>query len=66
VAGAAVLGPAPAPIALARGRHRHHALIKVPRTAPEVLERLREALLAAAAHARRPRVTIDVDPVGVL
>jgi primosomal protein N' (replication factor Y) len=65
VTGAAVLGPAPAPIALIRGRHRHHALIKVPRALPEVLDRLREALIAAA-HGRRPRVRIDVDPVGVL
>ena len=70
VPGVAVLGPAPAPIALIRRRHRHHVMIKVPRAAPDAgvdsLARLRDTLLAAIQSQRRPRVTIDVDPVSVL
>jgi primosomal protein N' (replication factor Y) len=67
VPGVVVLGPAPAPIALIRRRHRHHVMIKVPRAAPgDSLARLRDTLLAAAQSQRRPRVTIDVDPVSVL
>ena len=60
-----VLGPAPAPIALLRGRHRHHLLVKAP-LRETGFSRVRAALVELAAEHARPRVTIDVDPVGLL
>jgi primosomal protein N' (replication factor Y) len=67
--GVAVLGPAPAPIALARGRHRHHLLVKAPAGEPAGeggLDLARTRLRALALETRRPRPTVDVDPVGLL
>jgi primosomal protein N' (replication factor Y) len=61
----AVLGPAPAPISLARGRHRHHLLLKCPLD-DAAMERALTALRACAGELARLRVTIDVDPVGLL
>ncbi|MEW6073339.1 MAG: primosomal protein N' [Planctomycetota bacterium] len=60
-----VLGPAPAPISLVRGRHRRHVVLKTP-LEDRVLDEARDCLLALAAPVRRPRVTIDVDPVSLL
>lgn len=60
-----VLGPAPAPIALQRGRHRHHLIIKAV-GAGDSLARARAVLCRFAAETSRPRVSIDVDPVGML
>ncbi|MEO0650974.1 MAG: primosomal protein N' [Planctomycetota bacterium] len=62
---AVVLGPAPAPLALVRNRYRHHCLVKVPRDSP-TLSRARELLLGIAAETTRPRVLVDVDPMGML
>jgi primosomal protein N' (replication factor Y) len=63
--GGAVLGPTEAPMALVRGRTRHHLLIKAAEGSP-ALARARTVLLELAAGISRPRVTIDVDPVGML
>ncbi len=60
-----VLGPAPAPMAVLRGRHRQHLLIKAPLREAS-FSRLRATLVELAAEQARPRVTIDVDPVGLL
>jgi primosomal protein N' (replication factor Y) len=64
VPGAVVLGPAPAPISMMRGRHRHHVMAKTQD--PAVLDGVRAALVALSEEIRKPRLTIDVDPVGVL
>jgi primosomal protein N' (replication factor Y) len=63
-ADADVLGPAPAPIAQLRGRHRWHALVKAG--TEQALARARELLLELAARSSRPKLAIDVDPVGLL
>ncbi len=60
-----VLGPAPAPIALIRGRHRHHVLVKTAADGTGAA-RARSILIQLAAECARPRVIIDVDPVGML
>jgi primosomal protein N' (replication factor Y) len=62
---AVVLGPAPAPLALVKGRYRHHCLVKVPAGSPS-LGRARDLLLEAAAATSRPKVLVDVDPMGML
>jgi len=62
--GATVLGPAPAPLSLVRGRHRLHVLVKAPEGSP-ALPAARAALVELAAETARPRVAIDVDPVGM-
>jgi primosomal protein N' (replication factor Y) len=64
VEGALVLGPSPAPIAMMRGRHRHHVLAKAGTDA--VLDGVRSALLELTGTQRKPRVVVDVDPVGML
>ncbi|TDJ69311.1 MAG: primosomal protein N' [Planctomycetota bacterium] len=60
-----VLGPAPAPIALIRGRHRQHVLVKTA-TDGTGAARARAILVRLSAECARPRVIIDVDPVGML
>lgn len=62
---AVVLGPAPAPLALVKGRYRHHCLVKLPAGSPS-LGRARDLLLEAAAGTSRPKVLVDVDPMGML
>ncbi|MHC4263186.1 MAG: replication restart helicase PriA [Planctomycetota bacterium] len=62
---AIVLGPAPAPLALVRNRYRHHCLIKVPLGSPS-LDRARDVLLEIAARTSRPKILVDVDPMGML
>jgi primosomal protein N' (replication factor Y) len=57
-----VLGPAPAPLAMVRGRHRMHLLVKGLRG----VTRARDLLARLAAETPRPRVAVDVDPVGML
>jgi primosomal protein N' (replication factor Y) len=64
VDGVAVLGPAPAPIAMMRGRHRRHIMVKT--TSEEQLDRVRAVLIELSGEQRKPRLTIDVDPVSVL
>ncbi len=60
----AMLGPAPAPLARLRGEYRAQIFLKTrQRTATR--EALRTALAAAAPELRR-RITVDVDPVGLL
>ena len=62
---AQVLGPAPAPIAKLRGRHRINLLVKAP-AGEESLDRARRALVELTTPISRPRISIDVDPVGML
>jgi primosomal protein N' (replication factor Y) len=62
---AVVLGPAPAPLALVRNRYRHHCLVKVPADSP-TLARARELLIDLAGRTARPKVLVDVDPMGML
>jgi primosomal protein N' (replication factor Y) len=64
ISGLHLLGPATCPIALARGRHRRHLMVKTDD--PEAFAAAREALIEAAGATRRPRVTLDVDPVSAL
>jgi primosomal protein N' (replication factor Y) len=63
IVGVDVLGPAPAPIARVRNRFRFRFLVRSKARPP-----LRTVLLAVAraAHDRRVRVSIDVDPVNML
>ena len=63
--GAVVLGPTEAPLALVRGKTRHHLLIKASEGA-ECLGRVRAFLVEFGAAQSRPRVTVDVDPVGMM
>jgi primosomal protein N' (replication factor Y) len=58
-----VLGPAPAPLGKLRGEYRAQLLVKSTNR-----RRMREALLAAIAAKPQlqRRVTVDVDPMGVL
>jgi primosomal protein N' (replication factor Y) len=63
--GVQILGPAPAPMAVLRGRHRQHLLVKSP-LREAGFSRLRAALVELAAEQTRPRISIDVDPVGLL
>jgi primosomal protein N' (replication factor Y) len=62
---AQVLGPAPAPIARLRGRFRDNLLVKAP-PGIDSLDRAREAVVELAGPVTRPRISIDVDPVGML
>lgn len=62
--GVTLLGPAPAPMALQRGRHRQHLIVKSAGEAG--LGHARSLLTQLAAEHARPRVAIDVDPVGML
>jgi len=62
--GVTLLGPAPAPMALQRGRHRQHLIVKS--AADAGLGHARSLLTQLAAEHARPRVAIDVDPVGML
>ncbi|MFT4538524.1 MAG: primosomal protein N' (replication factor Y) [Planctomycetota bacterium] len=59
-----VLGPAPAPFAQLRGRFRHHFLVKDGGAGG--LGRARGLMLEFASKHHRPRVTVDVDPIGML
>ena len=63
--GVFILGPAPAPLALLRGRHRHHILVKA-NAAGTGLALARTLLVRLATESARPRVSIDIDPVGML
>lgn len=63
--GGMVLGPTEAPMALVRGRTRHHLLVKAPEGSA-ALARARAMLLELTSGLTRPRVTVDIDPVGML
>ena len=63
--GGMVLGPTEAPMALVRGRTRHHLLVKAPEGSA-ALARARAMLMELASGLTRPRVTVDIDPVGML
>ena len=63
---ATILGPGPRPdVAILRGRHRQHLLLKLPHDGA-VHDRALTVLRARAAKGARPRLAIDVDPVGLL
>ncbi|QDU69679.1 replication restart helicase PriA [Engelhardtia mirabilis] len=62
---AVVLGPAPAPMSLVRGRYRHHLLVKTP-VGSARFATARELLLELAESTARPRIGVDVDPMGML
>jgi primosomal protein N' (replication factor Y) len=58
-----VLGPAAAPISLLRGRFRKHMLLKGPEE--ESFESVRDVLVDVV-QSSAPKVTLDVDPMGML
>jgi primosomal protein N' (replication factor Y) len=58
-----VLGPAAAPIGLLRGRFRKHMLLKGPEE--DSFESVRDVLVDFA-QSSAPKVTLDVDPMGML
>ena len=60
-----VLGPMPAPLAVVRRRHRMHILVKGGEQDPGI-PAARSVLVELAAGTSRPRVAIDMDPVGML
>ena len=61
----AILGPSPAPLSKVRGRHRWHLLLKAG-DGSTVLSSARALLIEETAGIARPRVGIDVDPVGMM
>lgn len=61
--GVEILGPARAPLARLRNRYRYHFLV---RSADRAAMRAPLLAVARAAVDRRVRVTIDVDPYGML
>ena len=62
--GVRLLGPAPAPLALVAGRRRFHCLLKSPDW-PSV-RRVFAAGREVLGRASPVRLTLDLDPVGVL
>lgn len=63
-----VLGAAPAPLTQLRGRHRHHLLLKAPPGPAFAAARsaLLELLTPLADKHSSLRITLDVDPIGLL
>jgi len=62
--GVIVMPFAPAPIAKLRGRHRYNLLLKCPERG-RALGAARELVIEEVAGVARPKVVIDVDPVGM-